>query len=104
ESIRLKGSLVAAALALMLLDTLAVLWMGGLFSRRGGRRRGAATTAALLIAVAVLSIHADPSRADDSKPGDAAAIEAIAGTRIAYVLTGEPNVDAVSRAGIEGLN
>jgi len=104
ESIRLKGSLVAAALALMLLDTLAVLWMGGLFSRRGGRRRGAATTAALLIAVATLSIHADPSRADDSKPGDAAAIEAIAGTRIAYVLTGEPNVDAVSRAGIEGLN
>ncbi|TJX22804.1 MAG: RNA-binding protein, partial [Mesorhizobium sp.] len=33
ESRNLKGALVAAALLLMLLDTLAVLWMGGLFSR-----------------------------------------------------------------------
>ena len=30
----LKGPLVAAALLLMVLDTLAVFWMGGLFSRR----------------------------------------------------------------------
>ncbi|MER8648612.1 BatA domain-containing protein, partial [Mesorhizobium sp. M1121] len=34
ESRDLKGSLVTAALALMLLDTLAVFWMGGLMSRR----------------------------------------------------------------------
>src|SRR5690606_28645573 len=81
-------------------------WMGGLFSRVGGRRRDAATAtvAAILIAVAALSFNADPARADDAKPGDDAAIEAVANTRIAYVLTGEPNVDAVSRAGIEGLN
>ncbi len=106
ESLHLKGSMIAAALALMLLDTLAVFWMGGLFSRGGSRRRGAATatTAALLIAVASFSLNAGRARADDSKPGDAAAIEAVAKTRIAYVLTGEPNVDAVSRAGIEGLN
>jgi hypothetical protein len=94
-----------AALALMLIDTLAVFWMGGLFSRRRGRRSAAATTAAaLLIALGALAFHADPARADDSKPGDARAIEAVAKTRIAYVLTGEPGVDAISRAGIEGLN
>jgi hypothetical protein len=105
ESLHLKGSLVLAALALMLLDTLAVFWMGGLFSRRGRRGGAAATTAAaLLIALGALFAHADPARADDSKPGDAAAIEAVAKTRIAYVLTGEPGVDAISRAGIEGLN
>jgi len=104
ESLHLKGSLVAAALALMLLDTLAVFWMGGLFSRRRGPSRTAATTAAILIAFAALSFHTDAARADDSKPGDAAAIEAVAHTRIAYVLTGEPGVDAVSRAGIQGLN
>ena len=34
ESRDLKGPLVAAALVLMLLDTLAVFWMGGLFARR----------------------------------------------------------------------
>jgi hypothetical protein len=105
ESLHLKGSLVMATLALMLIDTLAVFWIGGLFSRRGGRRSASATTAAvMLIALGALSFHADPARADDSKPGDAAAIEAVAKTRIAYVLTGEPGVDAISRAGIEGLN
>ena len=37
ESRDLKGPLVAAALLLMVLDTLAVFWMGGLFSRRPRR-------------------------------------------------------------------
>ena len=106
ESLYLKGSLVAAALVLLLADTLVVFWMGGLFSRSGFKRRSAAaiTAAALLVVLGALFAHTDPARADDAKPGDAAAIEAIAKTRIAYVLTGEPGLDAVSRAGIEGLN
>ncbi len=104
ESRNLKGALVAAALALMALDTLAVLWMGGLFSRRPRRPSSAgATAAALLIALGALVGHADPVRADDSKPGDAAAIAAITKTRIAYVLTGVPGDDSISRAGLEGL-
>lgn len=103
ESHDLKGSLVAAALALMVLDTLAVFWMGGLFSRRPRRARAAATAAALLIALGALVGHADIARADDAKPGDTQAIEDISKTRIAYVLTGEPGVDSISRAGLEGL-
>ncbi|AGB44605.1 N-terminal double-transmembrane domain-containing protein [Mesorhizobium australicum WSM2073] len=103
ESRNLKGALVAAALLLMLLDTLAVLWMGGLFSRRPRRAGAAATTAAVLIALGVLFGHADVARADDAKPGDQVAIEAISKTRIAYVLTGVPGVDSISRAGLEGL-
>ncbi|KAA3451962.1 RNA-binding protein [Mesorhizobium sp. SARCC-RB16n] len=103
ESRNLKGSLVAAALLLMLLDTLAVLWMGGLFSRRPRRAGAAATTAAMLIALGALFGHADVARADDAKPGDQVAIEAISKTRIAYVLTGVPGVDSISRAGLEGL-
>jgi hypothetical protein len=102
ESEHLKGPLVAAALFLMLLDTLAVLWMGGLFSRRG-RGRAAATTAALLVAAGLAVIHPDAARADDSRPGDAAAIAAVEKTRLAYVVTGVPGDDAVSRAGLEGL-
>ncbi|CAN7682170.1 DUF4159 domain-containing protein [Mesorhizobium amorphae] len=101
ESRNLKGVLVAGALVLMVLDTLAVFWMGGLLSRRP--RRAAATTAAVLIALGALFGHADLARADDAKPGDAQAIEDIAKTRIAYVLTGEPGVDSISRAGLEGL-
>ncbi|RVA85230.1 RNA-binding protein, partial [Mesorhizobium sp. M7A.F.Ca.CA.004.01.1.1] len=87
ESRSLKGTLVAAALVLMLLDTLAVFWMGGLFSRRPRRAGAVTTTAAVLIALGSLFGHADLARADDAKPGDEIAIEAISKTRIAYVLT-----------------
>ncbi|RWB00933.1 MAG: DUF4159 domain-containing protein [Mesorhizobium sp.] len=103
ESRNLKGALVATALVLMLLDTLAVFWTGGLFSRRPRRARAVATTAAVLIAVGALFGHADLARADDAKPGDDVAIEAISKTRIAYVLTGVPGDDSISRAGLEGL-
>ncbi|QKD02243.1 DUF4159 domain-containing protein [Mesorhizobium loti] len=103
ESRNLKGSLVAAALVLMLLDTLAVFWMGGLFSRRPRRAGAVATTAAVLIALGAGFGHADFARADDARPGDDAAIEAISKTRIAYVLTGVPGDDSISRAGLEGL-
>src|SRR5690606_15729245 len=41
--------------------------------------------------------------ADDSKPGDDAAIAAVEKTRLAYVLTGVPGDDSISRAGLEGL-
>ncbi|WP_192183775.1 DUF4159 domain-containing protein [Mesorhizobium amorphae] len=102
ESRNLKGALVAAALVLMVLDTLAVFWMGGLLARRP-RRAAATTAAAVLIALGALFGHADLALADDAKPGDAQAIEDIAKTRIAYVLTGEPGVDSISRAGLEGL-
>ncbi|MFB9979671.1 DUF4159 domain-containing protein [Mesorhizobium kowhaii] len=103
ESRNLKGALVATALVLMLLDTLAVFWMGGLFTRRPRRAGGVATTAAILIALGALFGHADPARANDAKPGDEVAIEAISKTRIAYVLTGVPGDDSISRAGLEGL-
>ncbi|MBN9216832.1 MAG: DUF4159 domain-containing protein [Mesorhizobium sp.] len=103
ESRNLKGALVAAALVLMLLDTLAVLWMGGLFSRRPRRAGAVATTAAILILAGAMFGQADPARADDAKPSDDVAIAAISKTRIAYVLTGVPGDDSISRAGLEGL-
>ena len=101
ESQHLKGPLVAAALALLLLDTLAVFWMGGVFARR--RRAAAATIAALALAGLCLSGGVDRARADDSRPGDDAAIAAVEKTRLAYVVTGVPGDDSISRAGLEGL-
>ncbi|MGP2493460.1 DUF4159 domain-containing protein [Mesorhizobium sp. PUT5] len=103
ESQRLKGPLIAAALALLALDTLAVLWIGGAFARRPRRRQAAGAALALLVGLGLLVGGGDGARADDSKPGDAAAIAAIDKTRIAYVLTGVPADDAISRAGLEGL-
>ncbi|MGN6306232.1 MAG: DUF4159 domain-containing protein [Mesorhizobium sp.] len=101
ESQHLKGPLVAAALALLLIDTLTVFWMGGVFARR--RRAAAVTTAALALVGLCLFGAVDPARADDSKPGDDAAIAAVEKTRLAYVLTGVPGDDSISRAGLEGL-
>lgn len=103
EARDLKGPLVAAAILLMVLDTLAVFWIGGLFSRWRRRPRMAGTTAALLVVAAMSFGHVDTARADDAKPGDAEAIDAINQTRIAYVITGQPGVDSISRAGLEGL-
>ncbi|MGX8012560.1 DUF4159 domain-containing protein [Mesorhizobium sp. ORM8.1] len=103
ESENLKGPLVAVALLLMVLDTLAVFWMGGLLSRRPRRAAAATAAAAVVIVLGGLFGHADLARADDSKPGDAQAIEDISKTRMAYVITGVPGDDSISRAGLEGL-
>jgi hypothetical protein len=103
ESRDLKGLLVAIALALMLLDTLAVFWMGGLFSRRPRARRATSAAAAALLLGLGLTFSPDASRAQDMKPGDDEAMAAISTTRIAYVITGDSSVDSISRAGLAGL-
>ena len=104
ESRDLKGPLVAIALALMLLDTLAVFWMGGVFSRRPrAARRAAGATAALLVGLGLV-LAPDTARAQDMKPGDDEAMAAISTTRLAYVITGDSSVDSISRAGMAGLS
>jgi hypothetical protein len=106
ESLDLKGPLVAAALLLMVLDTLAVFWMGGVFARRQRRTpRPSARTAAAgaLLAAMVFGGMPDTANAQDSTPDDIAAIEAITTTRLAYVVTGDAAVDSISRAGLAGL-
>jgi hypothetical protein len=103
----LKGSFLAGALVLMILDALAVLWLGGLLSRRPrrlGRASAVASLAALAIAGGMLAFAPVHAFADDAKPGDHAAIEAISKTRIAYVITGDHEIDDISRAGILGLS
>lgn len=103
ESSPLKGPLVAAALLLMVLDTLAVLWIGGRLTRRRHDRRKAAAAAAMLLGAFLASSWPHPSMAQDVRPGDAQAVEAISTTRLAYVITGVSSVDAISRAGLTGL-
>ena len=103
ESVDLKGPLIVAALALMILDMLAVFWMAGRFGRRRAPRRAPAAASALLLATALLLPAGGDALAQDVKPGDDAAIAAITQTRIAYVITGDGSVDAVSRAGLQGL-
>jgi hypothetical protein len=105
QSQPLRGPLFAAALALMILDMLAVLWMGGAFARRARTRRPAASAAAgALAAVALLVASSGGADAQDIRPEDQAAIDAITVTRVAYVVTGDSAVDSISRAGLTGLS
>lgn len=96
----LRGLALLAAMALLLLDALAVLVLSGAL-RRFGRR---ATTAALLVGALVLGaggiLAPSPARADAASDF---AVKATSQTRLAYVTTGDAQVDEISRAGLEGL-
>ncbi len=87
----LKPWLLAAAVALALLDLVAGLALRGLLPL-GAR----GVTAAAF----VLGLAAAPAWAQD---GDDFALEATLDTRLAYVRTGDAAVDQISRAGLEGL-
>lgn len=104
ESRDLRGPLFAAALALMILDMLAVLWMGGRLRGRPRRAGAAAGSVAALILLALVVGAPIAALAQDARPGDDRVIEAIRETRIAYVVTGDASIDAVSRAGLTGLS
>jgi hypothetical protein len=105
EAVDLRGALIAAALLLLALDTLAVLWLGGRLRRRvpaSSGRVGAAS--ASLLAIALLVTVPPEARAQDDATDDLAAIEAISQTRIAYVVTGNDAIDEISRSGLYGLS
>jgi hypothetical protein len=103
QSFDMKGPLLLAALMLFLIDALIVLWLAGLFNRRNYSRPATAGAVALLLVFGLSMLAAPNAFADDSKPGDTQAIDAISATRLAYVVTGDPAVDAISRAGLTGL-
>jgi hypothetical protein len=84
--------LLALAIALLFLDALLSLWMRGYLAKL---RLGRVATGALAAVVVLHSFHA---RADD-----AFNLKAADDTRLAYVITGLPDVDDMSRAGLTGL-
>ena len=95
QAVELKYVLMAIAIALALLDLIAGLILRGLVAVPRLPLR-AATTAAIAI-VALIAV-ADHARADD-----AFSMKASLDYRLAYVVTGDPEVDAMSRAGLKGL-
>src|SRR5690606_38943560 len=67
-------------------------------------RRASGSSVMAAILVAGIAFSPDSSRAQDLKPGDDEAMAAVATTRLAYVVTGDSSVDAISRAGLTGLS
>jgi len=91
--------LLGLAGLLALLDLIAALWLRGLL---GARVRRVAAVLALL----ALPLMAVPNRAEAQQPPgkDDFAMQAALETRLAYVRTGNREVDDMSRAGLFGLS
>ncbi|MBX4973452.1 DUF4159 domain-containing protein [Rhizobium lentis] len=101
ESWSAKPALFFVAFLLLLADSLIVLFMNGAFSRL----RPAGRTAALIAIAVAAGFLAQPGtlHADDSQPGDDLILQRLDNTHLAYVVTGEQDVDNISERGLEGL-
>jgi hypothetical protein len=125
----LRGPLFLAALALLVIDALVVFWLAGGLRRIVPRRRAVASALIFgIIAASLLASHAvaqtgpapaapnrvqsRPSTSEAAKPApkpapdpaaDDFALKATADTHLAYIVTGDAEVDNISKAGLQGL-
>ena len=101
-----KPILFTLAFLVLLADSLIVLFMNGAFPRLGRSTKPIAGGAAvLLLAISVaIFLHPASALADDSKPGDDAIYSRLDKTHLAYVVTGESDVDHISERGLAGLS
>jgi hypothetical protein len=96
----LRGPIFLIALSLLLLDTLVVLFLGGGIQRLIPRGTRAAT--ASVIVIAALAVTLVQARAQEETPNPDVPQSAL-DTKLAYVMTGDADVDAISKAGLAGL-
>jgi hypothetical protein len=97
EPLDLRGPIFLAALALLAIDAVVMLFLSGAVATF--TRRRAAAAAALLFALLLPLFGAQPAHAQ----ADDFAMKATLQTRLAYVITGNAQVDAISKAGLQGL-
>ena len=88
----LKGWLLALALALLLVDILASLWLAG-------RLRGPRSAVTGILGVLLLLGSQADAQSDDT-----AALLATSEMALAHVITGDATVDRVAKAGLVGLS
>ena len=92
----LGGLLLSFAIGVLLLDVLAALALSG---RLGGSRAIGTTAIVLAILAAPLATPADAQGLEDSE-----AVTATSEVVLAYVLTGNSQIDNISQAGLRGLS
>ena len=95
----LRGMLLSGSLALFLLDAVVVALLGGGLAGLLRRRTASAAIAFALIATGVVAVPA-PAGAENN---DDFAMRAVSQTRLAYVMTGNNDIDSIVRAGMSGL-
>jgi hypothetical protein len=110
EPLDLRGPIFLAALALLLLDALVVILLSGGLAAMLPRRRA---SAAVLLGLALAATALAPNLARAQTPAkptgpplsasDEFAMKATLQTHLAYVITGDADVDAISKSGLQGL-
>ena len=95
----LRGMLLSSALALFLIDAVIVAFLGAGIAALL-RRRAASAVLALAVVMSATMFSPAPSHANEK---DDFAIKAVSQTRLAYVVTGNADVDSIVKAGLSGL-
>ncbi|MEA2943075.1 MAG: hypothetical protein QOD09_3604 [Bradyrhizobium sp.] len=95
----LRGILLSSSLALFLIDAIIVALLGGGIAALL-RRRAMPAALALALALSMITATPTPLRADNN---DDFAIKAAGQTHLAYVITGNADVDSIVKAGMAGL-
>lgn len=123
EPLDLRGPILLLALGMFLIDALIVFWLAGGLARLGLRRRPATAALAVAAILAAAMMIASPAFAQRSAPGTGTqapraqgsgpapagapvseqALKSTLETKLAYVITGNAETDAVSKAGLQGL-
>ena len=94
----LRGPILLTALTLLVLDALIVFWLSGGMARLAFRRRPAAAAVAIGILAAALAMTPRAFAQNDEFSRKSSLK-----THLAYVVTGDAEVDRISRIGLEGL-
>jgi hypothetical protein len=110
EPVDLRGPIFLAALVLLMLDAVLVIVLSGGLAGMLPRRRAATVLIAVGLAAAFGSFHSTraqqpPARSAQQLPPEAQAfaMQATERTHLAYVVTGDQEVDEISKAGLQGL-
>ena len=93
----LRGPVFLAALGLLVIDALVVFWLAGGLGRLVRSRRAA--TASVVSLFVVFAMSGFGVQAQDTQTIMKSALE----TRLAYVVTGDAQVDSLSKTGLQGL-
>jgi hypothetical protein len=100
EPVDLRAAVLMGVFTLLVLDAIIVFLLAGGLSRLGLRR----ATPAVLLATACVIVGDYPRAQELSQAQVNFALQASLQTRLAYVRSGDTEVDAVSHAGLEGLS
>jgi len=113
EPLDLRGPVFVAAFSLLLLDALLVIMLSGGIGSLINRRRVAASLVVFGLLAASGLIHPSKAQQPQQKPvqsqqqlspqAETFAMKATERTHLAYVITGNAEVDEITKAGLQGL-